>query len=465
MASLTVRQLDDKLKKQLRLRAARHGRSMEDEVRTILREAADNAGNEENAVPAQAAQRPSPRPATVESKRVLLIIGGGIAAYKSLELIRLLSKAGVKTRAILTKAGAEFVTPLSVGSLSGDKVYTDLFDLTDEAEMGHIQLSRSADLVVVAPATADLMAKAANGLANDLASTALLATDKPVLMAPAMNVRMWLHAATQRNVQRLKADNVRMIGPDEGDMACGEYGPGRMAEPEAIRDEILRLLSDGPLKGKKVLVTAGPTIEPLDPVRFLSNRSSGKQGYAIAAALAALGAEVKLVSGPVALADPPGVTVQRVETALEMLGACEAALPLDAAVCVAAVADWRPDQCANEKIKKSASGLPAIALTENPDILATLSKPGKKRPKLVIGFAAETEKVEEHARAKIAQKGCDWIIANDVSGDVMGGENNEVLLITRDRTEAWPQMAKDQVAKKLAAEIAKALGGKGAARK
>jgi phosphopantothenoylcysteine decarboxylase / phosphopantothenate---cysteine ligase len=397
----------------------------------------------------------------MSGKRVLLIIGGGVAAYKSLELIRLFAKADVKTRAILTKAGAEFVTPLSVGALSGDKVYQDLFSLTDEAEMGHIELSRSADLVVVAPATADLMAKAAHGFASDLASTTLLATDKPVLMAPAMNVRMWLHAATQRNLARLVEDGVRIIGPDEGEMACGEYGPGRMAEPEAIRDAALALLSDGPLKGKKILVTAGPTIEPIDPVRFLSNRSSGKQGFAIAAAMAALGAKVKLVSGPVALADPPGVKVVRVETAAEMLAACEKALPVDAAVCVAAVADWRPEARAADKIKKDKSGAPpAIGLAENPDILATLSKPGKHRPKLVVGFAAETDHVEAHARAKIAKKGCDWIVANDVSGDVMGGAENEVLLITREGAEAWPRMAKEAVARRLAGAIAKALGRK-----
>lgn len=400
----------------------------------------------------------------MSDKRVLLIVGGGIAAYKSLELIRLLAKAGVKTRAILTKAGAEFVTPLSVGALTQNKVYLDLFNLTDESEMGHIELSRAADLVVVAPATADLMAKAANGLANDLASTALLATDKPVLMAPAMNVRMWLHPATQRNFARLQTDGVHFIGPDEGDMACGEYGPGRMAEPEAIRDAVLALLNDGPLKGKRALVTAGPTLESIDPVRFLSNRSSGKQGYAIAAALAQLGAEVTLVSGPTNLAAPPGVKLKRVETALQMLAACETALPADVAVMVAAVADWRPTQCADEKIKKDQAGA-SLALQENPDILATLSKLGKKRPKLVIGFAAETEKVEDHARAKIAKKGCDWIVANDVSGDVMGGADNEVLLITRDGAEAWPLMAKEAVARKLAAEIARALDAKSPGRK
>jgi phosphopantothenoylcysteine decarboxylase/phosphopantothenate--cysteine ligase len=394
----------------------------------------------------------------MSDKRVLLIIGGGIAAYKSLELIRLLAKAGVATRAILTKAGGEFVTPLSVGALTQDKVYADLFNLTDESEMGHIELSRSADLVVVAPATADLMAKAAHGLANDLASTALLATDKPVLMAPAMNVRMWLHPATQRNFARLKADGVQFVGPGEGEMACGEFGPGRMAEPEVIKNAVLALLRGGPLAGKKMLVTAGPTLEAIDPVRFLSNRSSGKQGYAIAAALAELGADVTLVSGPTGLASPAGVKRVAVESAHEMLKACEKALPLDAAVMVAAVADWRPSRPADEKIKKDKTGAPpAIALEETPDILATLSKPGKKRPGLVIGFAAETENVEAHARAKIAKKACDWIVANDVSGDVMGGAENEVMLITKDGAETWPRLPKDAVARKLADRIAAAL--------
>lgn len=400
-----------------------------------------------------------PPPARIPGeKRVLLIIGGGIAAYKSLELIRLLAKAGVKTRAILTKAGREFVTPLSVSALTGDKVYSELFDLTDEAEMGHIQLSRSADLVVVSPATADLIAKAATGRADDLASTTLLATDKPVLMAPAMNVRMWLHPATQRNIKQLRADGVSFVGPDEGDMACGEYGPGRLAEPQAILDAILPLLSGGPLNGKRVIVTAGPTLEPLDPVRFISNRSSGKQGYAIAQALAALGADVRLISGPVALPDPPGVSVTRIETAREMLAACEAQLPADAAICVAAVADWRPADCADLKIKKDKTGAPPpLKLAENPDILATLSKPGKNRPRLVIGFAAETNDVEAHAQAKLAKKGCDWIIANDVSGDVMGGADNQIAIITKTGAENLPRQSKDAVARAIAERVAAAL--------
>ncbi|GIK48992.1 MAG: phosphopantothenate synthase [Alphaproteobacteria bacterium] len=395
------------------------------------------------------------------SKRVLLVIGGGIAAYKSLDLIRRLKETGAAVRVVMTEAAQRFVTPLAAGALVGERVFTDLFDQAQEFDVGHIRLARECDLIVVAPATADLMAKAANGLANDLASAVLLATDKPVLMAPAMNPRMWANAATQRNFARLQADGLSFVGPNEGEMAeRGERGVGRMAEPEEIRDAALALLNDGPLKGKRALVTAGPTIEAIDPVRFLSNRSSGRQGYAIAAALAELGADVTLVSGPTNLAAPPGVKRVGVESAREMLTASEAALPLDVAVMVAAVADWRPAQAADEKLKKDKAGLPAISLAENPDILATLSKPGKKRPKLVIGFAAETENVEEHARAKIARKGCDWIVANDVSGDVMGGAENQVLLIKTDGAEAWPRMAKDAVARKLAAEIAAALSSK-----
>ncbi len=390
-------------------------------------------------------------------QRVLLIVGGGIAAYKALELTRLLRKAGLAVRPILTKAGHEFVTPLSLSALSEDKVYSELFSLTDEAEMGHIELSRSADLVVVAPATADLMAKAANGLAGDLASTTILATDKPVLMAPAMNVRMWEHAATRRNVERLKADGVLFVGPDEGAMACGEFGPGRMAEPPAILAAILTALSGAaarPLAGKRAIVTAGPTAEPIDPVRFLSNRSSGKQGYAIASALAALGAEVTLVSGPTALTAPPGVKRVNIETAREMLAACEAALPADIAVCVAAVADWRPEAVGSGKIKKGAGGPPAIALVENPDILATLSK-AAARPKLVVGFAAETNDVEAYAQAKLERKGCDWIVANDVSVEgTMGGDQNAVAIVSKGGIERWDRMAKGEVARRLAARIA-----------
>ena len=400
------------------------------------------------------------------SKRVLLIIGGGIAAYKSLDLIRRLKESGVSVRVVMTEAAQRFATPLAAGALAGERVFTDLFDQAQEFDVGHIRLARECDLVVVAPATADFMAKAAHGLANDLASAVLLATGKPVLMAPAMNPHMWANTATQRNFAMLQANGLLFIGPNEGEMAeSGVRGIGRMAEPEEIRDAILSLLSDGPLKGKRALVTAGPTIEAIDPVRFLSNRSSGKQGYAIAAALAELGADVTLVSGPTNLAAPPGVTRVNVESAHDMLAASEAALPLDVAVMVAAVADWRPTQTSSAKIKKDQSGVPAIALQENPDILATLSKPGKKRPKLVIGFAAETDHVEDHARAKIAKKGCDWIVANDVSGDVMGGAENTVILITKDKTETWPRMAKGAVARKLAGEIAASLADKPARKK
>ena len=395
-------------------------------------------------------------------KRVLLIIGGGIAAYKSLDLIRRLREQGVAVRVVMTEAAQKFVTPLAAGAIAGERVFTDLFDQAQEFDVGHIRLARECDLVIVAPATADFMAKAAHGLANDLASAVLLATDKPVLMAPAMNPLMWANAATRRNFATLQTQGLHFVGPNEGEMAeSGERGVGRLAEPTEIRDAALALLSDGPLKGKRALVTAGPTIEAIDPVRFLSNRSSGKQGYAIASALAELGADVTLVSGPTNLAAPAGVKRVDVESAREMLAASQAALPLDVAVMVAAVADWRPAKEAKGKIKKDAAGVPAIALQENPDILATLSKLGKKRPKLVIGFAAETDRVEEHARAKIAKKGCDWIVANDVSGDVMGGAENAVILITKDKAEAWPRMAKEAVARKLAAEIAKTLTAKG----
>lgn len=394
-------------------------------------------------------------------RRVLLIVGGGIAAYKALELTRLLRKAGVAVRPILTAAGAQFVTPLSLSALAEDKVYSELFSLTDEAEMGHIELSRSADLVVVAPATADLMAKAAHGLAGDLASTTLLATDKPVLMAPAMNVRMWEHAATQRNLATLQADGVSFVGPDEGAMACGEFGAGRMAEPQAIFDAVMALLEGPrgrPLAGKHVLVTAGPTAEALDPVRLLTNRSSGRQGFAIAAGLAALGARVTLVAGPVSLPTPSGVKRVDVESAREMLAACEAALPADAAVCVAAVADWRPDEAFGIKLKKGKDGPPELRLVENPDILATLAAGGPRRPRLVVGFAAETNDVEAHARAKLARKNCDWIIANDVTEPgVMGGGENAVLLITRAGVERWDRDVKEAVGARLAARIAEAL--------
>jgi phosphopantothenoylcysteine decarboxylase/phosphopantothenate--cysteine ligase len=392
-------------------------------------------------------------------KRILLIIGGGIAAYKALELIRLVQKAGGSVVPVLTRAGAEFVTPLSVGALAGAKVHQDLFDLTDEAEMGHIQLSRAADLVVVAPATADLLAKMAGGRAEDLASTLLLATDKRVLVAPAMNVRMWEHPATQRNLAVLRSDGVLVVGPDEGEMACGEYGPGRLAEPAAILEAIDVALGGGPLAGRHVVVTSGPTHEPIDPVRYIANRSSGAQGTAIAAALRDLGARVTFVTGPANVPPPPGVSVVRVETAVEMAAAVAAALPADAAVMAAAVADWRVANAQGQKMKKDGSGkAPALEFAENPDILATVSK-GARRPLLVVGFAAETTDVVAHATAKRLRKGCDWIVANDVSeaSGIMGGTENAVTLISDAGAEAWPRMAKDAVARKLAARIAEAL--------
>ena len=393
-------------------------------------------------------------------KRILLIIGGGIAAYKSLELIRLLRKAGAAVTPVLTKAAAEFVTPLSVSALAGEKVYTQLFDLTDEAEMGHIQLSRVADLLVVAPATADLMAKMAQGRADDLASTLLLATDTPVMIAPAMNVRMWQHPATQRNIAVLQGDGVRLIGPDEGEMACGEYGPGRMAEPAAILEAIRGALTAGPLMGKHVLVTSGPTHEPIDPVRYIANRSSGAQGTAIAAALRDLGARVTFVTGPATVPPPHGVDVVRVETARAMLAAVEAALPADAAVMAAAVADWRVAEESRSKIKKVAgAALPVLSFTENPDILKTVAQSVTHRPRLVVGFAAETDDVLAHAQAKLARKGCDWIVANDVSPEtgIMGGAENAVTLISAAGSEAWPRLPKDEVARRLALRIAGAL--------
>jgi phosphopantothenoylcysteine decarboxylase/phosphopantothenate--cysteine ligase len=395
------------------------------------------------------------------ARRVLLIVGGGVAAYKALELTRLLRKAGLAVSPVLTAAGARFVTALSLSALAETEVRSDLFSLADEAKMGHIELSRSADLVVVAPATADLMAKAAHGLADDLASTALLATDKPALIAPSMNVRMWLHPATQRNLTALRADGVHVVGPAVGAMACGETGPGRMAEPDAILAAILDLLGPAgarPLAGRHVLITAGPTAEPIDPVRVITNRSSGKQGYAIAAALERLGARVTLVSGPTALAAPPGVRRVCVETALEMQAACEAALPADAAVCVAAVADWRPDRMMAGKMKKAPGGPPSVVLVENPDILAGLSARGPRRPRLVVGFAAETHDLDANAEAKLKRKGCDWIVGNDVGREgVMGGDHNEVSLFTAQGVERWASATKALVAARLADRIARAL--------
>ena len=392
-------------------------------------------------------------------KRILLIIGGGIAAYKALELIRLIQKAGGAVTPVLTRAAAEFVTPLSVGALARSKVHEQLFDLTSEAEMGHIELSRSADLLVVAPATADLLAKMATGRADDLASTLLLATDKSVLVAPAMNVRMWQHPATQRNLGVLRSDGVLMVGPDEGEMACGEYGPGRMAEPLEIVAAIGVALGGGPLAGRHVLVTSGPTHEPIDPVRYIANRSSGAQGTAIAAALRDLGARVTFVTGPALVPPPVGVTVVAVETAAQMAAAVDAALPADVAVMAAAVADWRVANASGQKLKKDGSGkAPALEFAENVDILAAVSK-GARRPRLVVGFAAETTDVVAHATAKRARKGCDWIVANDVSPEtgIMGGSENAVVLISGAGAEAWPRMAKDEVARKLAARIAEAL--------
>lgn len=393
-------------------------------------------------------------------KHILLIIGGGIAAFKSLDLIRRLRERGALVTPVLTKAGEEFVTPLSVSALAGTKVYGDLFDLTDEADMGHIQLSRAADLIVVAPATADLMAKMAHGLANDLASTLLLATDTPVLIAPAMNVRMWQHPATQRNLGLLVGDGIAVAGPNDGDMACGEFGPGRMSEPLEIVAAIEARLSTGPLTGKRILVTSGPTHEPIDPVRYIANRSSGAQGTAIARALAALGADVVFVSGPADVAPPQGVEIIQVQTALEMLSAVEGALPVDAGVFAAAVADWRVAGTSERKLKKSKDGLPRFEFTENPDILRQVSQAKQNRPQLVIGFAAETNDVVENATAKRARKGCDWIVANDVStaSGVMGGADNTVVIIDDTGAENWPKMTKTEVAKRLAGRIAQALG-------
>ncbi|WP_411289988.1 bifunctional phosphopantothenoylcysteine decarboxylase/phosphopantothenate synthase [Sphingorhabdus sp.] len=422
------------------------------------------------------------------SKRILLIVTGGIAAYKSLELVRLLKRQGIAVRAVMTKSAAEFVTPLSMAVMTEDQVYGHMFDLKEESEIGHIQLSRQADLIVICPATANILAKMAAGIADDLATTILLATDKPVLAVPAMNVRMWNHPATQRNLAQLRSDGVHIMQPDEGAMACGEFGPGRLPEPPVVAEQICAMLGQHfdaaltsgrapttlastspldaqpdfadvqhrPLFGQRVLVTAGPTHEAIDPVRYIANRSSGRQGFAIAAAAADMGAEVTLVAGPVHLATPPGVLRIDVETALEMQAEVEKALPVDAAIMVAAVADWRAAHAPDQKIKKDHSGIPALALTENPDILASLAK-HKLRPKLLVGFAAETEKIVEHAQAKLAKKGCDWIVANDVSGDVMGGENNAFHIVTNNGVESWPESPKDIIARKLMEKIADAL--------
>ncbi|MBJ7254603.1 MAG: bifunctional phosphopantothenoylcysteine decarboxylase/phosphopantothenate synthase, partial [Sphingomonadaceae bacterium] len=415
-------------------------------------------------------------------KRILLIVTGGIAAYKSLELVRLLKRQGIAVRAVMTQSATEFVTPLSMSVMTEDQVYGHMFDLKEESEIGHIQLSRQADLVVICPATANILAKMAAGISDDLATTILLATDKPVLAVPAMNVRMWNHPATQRNLAQLQADGVHIMHPDEGAMACGEFGPGRLPEPPAVAGRICAMLGHDfdimltsgrspttvpsnaaltaghahrPLSGQRILVTAGPTHEAIDPVRYIANRSSGRQGFAIAAAAADLGAEVTLIAGPVHLATPPGVARIDVETAIEMQAAVEKALPVDAAIMVAAVADWRAVQAPAQKIKKNGGLIPALNLTENPDILASLAK-HPNRPRLLIGFAAETEKIVEHAQAKLAKKGCDWIVANDVSGDVMGGANNAFHIITKDGVDSWPESAKDVIARKLMEKVADA---------
>ncbi len=421
-----------------------------------------------------------------ESKRVLLIVAGGIAAYKALELVRLLKRQGIAVRAVMTQRATEFVTPLSMGVMTEDQVYGDMFDLKEEREIGHIQLSRQADLIVICPATANILAKMAAGIADDLATTILLATDKPVLAVPAMNVRMWQHSATQRNLTQLRADGVTIMEPDEGAMACGEFGPGRLPEPPAVAERICAMLGHSfdttltagrapttvspaleaqpdfadinhrPLFGKRVLVTAGPTYEAIDPVRYIANRSSGRQGFAIAAAAAEMGAEVTLVAGPVHLVTPPGVVRIDVESAREMQAEVEKALPADVAILVAAVADWRASEVPEQKIKKDGKGIPPLTLAENPDILASLAE-HKQRPHLLIGFAAETEKIVEHATAKLAKKGCDWIVANDVSGDVMGGENNAFHVVTKDGLESWPDSPKDVIARKLMEKVADEL--------
>jgi phosphopantothenoylcysteine decarboxylase/phosphopantothenate--cysteine ligase len=486
LGSLTVRKLDDALKRRLRVRAARHGRSLEQEVRDILRHAgrdgepaADKASDTVVAVagpvgetgselaPPASGERSDARRAPVtpslHPKRILLVIGGGIAAYKCLDLIRRLRERGVRVRVVMSAAAQEFVTPLSLGAIAGERPFTDLFDLASEFDVGHIRLARDCALVIVAPATADLMAKMAHGLADDLASTVLLATDRPVLIAPAMNPHMWAHPATRRNLATLTADGVAQVGPNSGEMAeSGEAGIGRMAEPLEIVAAAEDLLGGGAekaLAGRRILVTSGPTHEPIDPVRYIANRSSGKQGHAIARAAALAGAEVTLVSGPVALADPAGVRTVKVETAREMLEAVEAALPADAAIFAAAVADWRVAEPGRNKLKKNAGNTPALSFVENPDILARVSQRNSGRPGLVVGFAAETEAVVENAKAKLARKGCDWIVANDVSPQtgIMGGDRNAVHLVTSSGVESWPSQSKEEVARLLVARIVAAL--------
>jgi phosphopantothenoylcysteine decarboxylase / phosphopantothenate---cysteine ligase len=476
MANLTIRKLDDAIRDALRLRAARHGRSVEDEVRVILRQASQNSPPfDAPASPAAQAGTIHPARSTgVELARVTLIIGGGIAAYKALDLIRRLKERRIDVRCVLTRAAQQFVTPLAASALSNQRSFTDLFDPESEFDAGHIRLARDCDLIVVAPATADLMAKMAQGHADDLASAILLAANRPILLAPAMNPLMWNNAATRRNVDLLKRDGVAMIGPNAGEMAeAGEAGIGRMAEPMEIASAAERFLhppQPRPLAGRRVLITAGPTHEPIDPVRYIANRSSGKQGFAIAAAAQAAGADVTLFAGPVELSDPAGVTVKHVESARDMLHQVETALPADIAIFAAAVADWRVAREGEQKLKKTAAGMPPLQLVENPDILATISKLPKLRPALVIGFAAETENLIENAKAKLARKGCDWIVANDVSpaSGVMGGDRNTVHLLTRDtnsvnvdiRIESWPVMTKEQVATALVARIAGIMEGR-----
>jgi phosphopantothenoylcysteine decarboxylase/phosphopantothenate--cysteine ligase len=471
VASLTIRKLDDTIKAYLRLRSAKNGRSVEEEVRVILREYLEGSPVPDAAslLPlAQAPARALRRETIAGEARITLIIGGGIAAYKALDLIRRLKERHIRVRCVLTMAAQQFITALAAGALSGERAYTDLFDPESEFDAGHIRLARDCDLIVVAPATADLMAKMAQGHADDLASAILLAASRPVLLAPAMNPLMWRNAATRRNAAQLQRDGIGFIGPNAGEMAeAGEAGIGRMAEPleiAAAAERFLRPPQPHPLAGKRVLITAGPTHEPIDPVRYIANRSSGKQGFAIAAAAQAAGADVTLISGPVELDDPNGVSVVHVESARQMLERVEAALPADVAIFAAAVADWRVANAGEQKLKKTGGGMPPLQLVENPDILATISKPGERRPPLVIGFAAETEHLIDNAKAKLKRKGCDWIVANDVSPatGVMGGDRNTVHLLTRNDGEiavaSWPVMTKEQVASELIAHVAKAVG-------
>ena len=477
MANLTIRKLDDAIRDELRLRAARNGRSVEDEVRVILRDASRHSPSFAAAASQAVSQGPVTHPrahseAAGSLPRVTLIIGGGIAAYKALDLIRRLKERHIHVRCVLTRAAQQFVTPLAASALSHERVYTDLFDAESEFDAGHIRLARDCELIVVAPATADLMAKMAQGHADDLASAILLAANRPILLAPAMNPLMWNNAATRRNVAQLQRDGVAMIGPNAGEMAeANEAGIGRMAEPPEIAaaaEKLLRPPQPRPLAGKRVLITAGPTHEPIDPVRYIANRSSGKQGFAIAAAAQAAGADVTLISGPVDLDDPAGVTVKHVKSARDMLRGVEAALPVDIAIFAAAVADWRVANAGEQKLKKTGTGMPPLQLVENPDILATIAKLQDKRPPLVIGFAAETEHLIDNAKAKLARKGCDWIVANDVSPatGVMGGDRNTVHLLARDgaeigvdaiKVDSWPVMTKEQVATELVARIAKTV--------